>query len=150
MIRELNKNDTSAILKHAPNFWAEIQGDNLLGKLSLAGFSNFLCNSFAKESIIGWGYYNSAEILSGILFQKEYTFFTNENILAEVFWWADPSIRSTTVSYKLIKCAEQYAAQNDIDKIRMSCMLFPQPERLARFYKKIGYHPIQQDFVKKI
>ena len=150
MIRELNRNDTSAILKHAPNFWAEIKGDNLLGKLSLAGFSNFLNNGFAKDSIIGWCYCKDAEILSGLLFQKEYAFFTDENILAEVFWWASPTIRSTTISYRLIKCAEQYAAQNDIDKIRMSCMLFPQPERLTRFYTKIGYHPIQQDFVKKI
>lgn len=150
MIRELNKNDISAILKRAPNFWAEIHGESLLGKLSLAGFSNFLNNGFAKDSIVGWCYCKENEILSGLLFQKEYAFFTNEQILGEVFWWADPTIRSTTISYKLIKRAEQYATQNGIDKIRMSCMLFPQPERLARFYSKIGYHPIQQDFIKKI
>lgn len=78
MIRELKKNDISAILKRAPSFWAEINGESLLGKLSLAGFSNFLNNGFAKDSIVGWCYCKENEILSGLLFQKEYAFFTSQ------------------------------------------------------------------------
>lgn len=150
MIRRIVHSDTPQILKNAPSFWREIDGDSLLGTLSLAGFSNFLKKGFANDSIVGWCAEKEKEFVAAVLFQKEYAFFTDKSVLTEVFWWAREDVRSTTLSYRCICAAEEYAKNNGIDTLQMSCMMHPRPDRLAKFYQRIGYKPVQTDFLKNV
>jgi len=150
MIREITEQDINALLKRASKFWSEINGNNLLGEFSLVGFSNFLKTSFKKESIIGWVYEKNQKIIGGILFKKDYLFLCNKNCLSEIFWWIDPEERNSIAAYKLIKHAENYAVKNDFDSILMACMEYPRPERLIKFYQKIGYKPLEHHFIKDI
>jgi hypothetical protein len=150
MIREITEKDTSIILKKAKFFWEEIKGNDLLGDLSLAGFSNFLKISFARDSIVGWIYEENNIQYGAILFQKDFVFLANKTCLSELFWYMSPEKRHTTASYKLIKEAEKYAKNNNIELIMMACMQNPRPERLTEFYNKIGYKGAQYQFFKKI
>ncbi len=150
MIREITEKDTSIILKKAKFFWDEIRGNDLLGDLSLAGFSNFLKVSFAKQSIVGWIYEENSIEYGAILFQKDFIFLANKTCLSEVFWYMSPEKRHTIAAYKLLKEAEKYAKKNDIDLVMMACMQYPRPERLIEFYNKLGYQGTQYQFFKKI
>ncbi len=150
MIREITGKDTKIILKKASFFWDEIKGNDLLGDLSLAGFSNFLKASFAKQTIVGWIYEENNIEYGAILFQKDFIFFANKTCLSEIFWYMSPEKRNSIASYKLLKEAEKYAKKNDIDLVMMACMQHPRPERLIEFYEKIGYKSLEHHFIKHI
>jgi len=76
--------------------------------------------------------------------------FTNKILLKEIFWFVLPEKRNSWVAYKLIKEAEKFATENNIDSIFMAHMANPNPEKLSMFYKKIGYNFVQAEYLKKI
>lgn len=150
MIRQITAKDKTTILKYAPLFWEEIKGEELAGKLSLESFANFLEVSFRNETLVGWFYEENKKIQGGILFSIVSDIFTNKLLLKEIFWFVLPDQRNSWTAYKLIKQAEKFAIENDIDSIFMAHMANPNPEKLSKFYKKIGYNFIQAEYAKKI
>jgi len=150
MIRQITAKDKTTILKYAPLFWEEIKGEELAGKLSLESFANFLEVSFRNETLVGWFYEENKKIQGGILFSIVSDIFTNKLLLKEIFWFVLPDQRNSWTAYKLIKQAEKFAIENNIDSIFMAHMANPNPEKLSKFYKKIGYNFIQAEYAKKI
>jgi len=150
MIRAITAKDKTTILKYAPLFWEEIKGEELAGKLSLESFANFLEVSFRNETLVGWFYEENKKIQGGILFSIVSDIFTNKLLLKEIFWFVLPDQRNSWTAYKLIKQAEKFAIENNIDSIFMAHMANPNPEKLSKFYKKIGYNFIQAEYAKKI
>lgn len=150
MIRKISIKDKPVLLKYAPLFWQEIKGDDLAGKLSLESFSNFLELNFKNETLVGWFYEQNNKVEGGILFSIVSDIFTNKTILKEIFWFVLPDKRNSWTAYKLIKEAEKYAAQNNIDSIFMAHMANPNPVKLSTFYEKIGYNFVQAEYIKKI
>jgi len=150
MIRQITAKDKTTILKYAPLFWEEINGEELAGKLSLESFANFLEVSFRNETLVGWFYEENKKIQGGILFSIVSDIFTNKLLLKEIFWFVLPDQRNSWTAYKLIKQAEKFAIENNIDSIFMAHMANPNPEKLSKFYKKIGYNFIQAEYAKKI
>jgi hypothetical protein len=150
MIRAITSKDKTTILKYTPLFWEEIKGEELAGKLSLESFANFLEVSFRNETLVGWFYEENKKIQGGILFSIVSDVFTNKLLLKEIFWFVLPDQRNSWTAYKLIKQAEKFAIENNIDSIFMAHMANPNPEKLSKFYKKIGYNFIQAEYAKKI
>jgi GNAT superfamily N-acetyltransferase len=150
MIRAITSKDKTTILKYTPLFWEEIKGEELAGKLSLESFANFLEVSFRNETLVGWFYEENKKIQGGILFSIVSDIFTNKLLLKEIFWFVLPDQRNSWTAYKLIKQAEKFAIENNIDSIFMAHMANPNPEKLSKFYKKIGYNFIQAEYAKKI
>ena len=150
MIRAITAKDKITILKYTPLFWEEIKGDELAGKLCLESFANFLEVSFRNETLVGWFYEENKKIQGGILFSIVSDIFTNKLLLKEIFWFVLPDQRNSWTAYKLIKQAEKFAIENNIDSIFMAHMANPNPEKLSKFYKKIGYNFIQAEYAKKI
>ena len=150
MIRAITAKDKTTILKYTPLFWEEIKGEELAGKLCLESFANFLEVSFRNETLVGWFYEENKKIQGGILFSIVSDIFTNKLLLKEIFWFVLPDQRNSWTAYKLIKQAEKFAIENNIDSIFMAHMANPNPEKLSKFYKKIGYNFIQAEYAKKI
>ena len=150
MIRAITAKDKITILKYTPLFWEEIKGEELAGKLCLESFANFLEVSFRNETLVGWFYEENKKIQGGILFSIVSDIFTNKLLLKEIFWFVLPDQRNSWTAYKLIKQAEKFAIENNIDSIFMAHMANPNPEKLSKFYKKIGYNFIQAEYAKKI
>ena len=150
MIRAITTKDKITILKYTPLFWEEIKGEELAGKLCLESFANFLEVSFRNETLVGWFYEENKKIQGGILFSIVSDIFTNKLLLKEIFWFVLPDQRNSWTAYKLIKQAEKFAIENNIDSIFMAHMANPNPEKLSKFYKKIGYNFIQAEYAKKI
>lgn len=150
MLRPISIKDKHILLKYAPLFWEEIKGNELAGKLSLQSFSNFIEIGFKNENLVGWFSEDDNKIEGGILFSIVSDIFTNKILLKEIFWFVLPEKRNSWVAYKLIKEAEKFATENNIDSIFMAHMANPNPEKLSMFYKKIGYNFIQAEYLKKI
>lgn len=150
MLRPISIKDKHILLKYAPLFWEEIKGNELAGKLSLQSFSNFIEIGFKNENLVGWFSDDNNKIEGGILFSIVSDIFTNKILLKEIFWFVLPEKRNSWVAYKLIKEAEKFATENNIDSIFMAHMANPNPEKLSMFYKKIGYNFIQAEYLKKI
>ena len=150
MIRAITAKDKITILKYTHLFWEEIKGEELAGKLCLESFANFLEVSFRNETLVGWFYEENKKIQGGILFSIVSDIFTNKLLLKEIFWFVLPDQRNSWTAYKLIKQAEKFAIENNIDSIFMAHMANPNPEKLSKFYKKIGYNFIQAEYAKKI
>ena len=150
MIRAITAKDKITILNYTPLFWEEIKGEELAGKLCLESFANFLEVSFRNETLVGWFYEENKKIQGGILFSIVSDIFTNKLLLKEIFWFVLPDQRNSWTAYKLIKQAEKFAIENNIDSIFMAHMANPNPEKLSKFYKKIGYNFIQAEYAKKI
>ena len=150
MIRAITAKDKITILKYTPLFWEEIKGEELAGKLCLESFANFLEVSFRNETLVGWFYEENKKVQGGILFSIVSDIFTNKLLLKEIFWFVLPDQRNSWTAYKLIKQAEKFAIENNIDSIFMAHMANPNPEKLSKFYKKIGYNFIQAEYAKKI
>lgn len=150
MLRPISIKDKHILLKYAPLFWEEIKGNELAGKLSLESFSNFIEIGFKNENLVGWFSEDNSKIEGGILFSIVSDIFTNKILLKEIFWFVLPEKRNSWVAYKLIKEAEKFATENNIDSIFMAHMANPNPEKLSMFYKKIGYNFVQAEYLKKI
>lgn len=150
MIRRISIKDKPVFLKYAPLFWQEIKGDELAGKLSLESFSNFLEINLRNETLVGWFYEENNKVEGGILFSIVSDIFTNKILLKEIFWFVLPDKRNSWTAYKLIKEAEKFATENNIDSIFMAHMANPNPKKLSMFYKKIGYNFVQAEYIKKI
>jgi len=150
MLRPISIKDKHILLKYAPLFWEEIKGNELAGKLSLESFSNFIEIGFKNENLVGWFSEDNNKIEGGILFSIVSDIFTNKILLKEIFWFVLPEKRNSWVAYKLIKEAEKFATENNIDSIFMAHMANPNPEKLSMFYKKIGYNFVQAEYLKKI
>lgn len=150
MLRPISIKDKHILLKYAPLFWEEIKGNELAGKLSLQSFSNFIEIGFKNENLVGWFSEDNSKIEGGILFSIVSDIFTNKILLKEIFWFVLPEKRNSWVAYKLIKEAEKFATENNIDSIFMAHMANPNPEKLSMFYKKIGYNFVQAEYLKKI
>ena len=150
MLRPISIKDKHILLKYAPLFWEEIKGNELAGKLSLESFSNFIEIGFKNENLVGWFSEDNSKIEGGILFSIVSDIFTNKILLKEIFWFVLPEKRNSWVAYKLIKEAEKFATENNINSIFMAHMANPNPEKLSMFYKKIGYNFVQAEYLKKI
>lgn len=148
-MRRITSKDKQIILKYAPIFWSEIKGEELAGELNLQSLSNFLDCCFDKDILVGWIHEKDGEIHGGILFILTKEIFTNKTMLKELFWFVDPDKRNSWVAYKLIKEAEKFAQENNIQIISMMHMKHPNPEKLQNFYEKIGYNLVQVEYFKK-
>ena len=106
MITKISIKDKHTLLKYAPLFWEEIEGEELAGKLCLESFANFLEVNLRNETLVGWFYEENKKIQGGILFSIVSDIFTNKLLLKEIFWFVLPDERNSWAAYKLIKQAE--------------------------------------------
>lgn len=150
MIRPVTEKDKNTIIKYAPLFWQEIKGQELAGDLKIASLSFFLDTCFKSKTLVGWIHEENGEACGAILFVLTSDIFTNKSILKEVFWFMIPEKRKSAITYRLIKKAEEYAKENEIELISMMHMAHPNPDRLKDFYQKINYTFVQSEYFKKI
>ncbi len=70
--------------------------------------------------------------------------FSGERTAFEVVWWVEPEARGEGV--KLLRAAEQWARDKGIKKMQM---VAPN-ERVAAFYQRMGYAPVETSFQKEL
>jgi hypothetical protein len=118
MITKISIKDKHILLKYAPLFWEEINGEELAGKLCLESFSNFLEVNFRNETLVGWFHEENKKIQGGILFSIVSDVFTNKLLLKEIFWFIlpDQKIISTQFLWLTWQILTQKSYQNSIKK----------------------------------
>lgn len=74
--------------------------------------------------------------------------FAGEAMLDELAWWVDVHARGTSAGPRLLAAWEQWARQNGIVALRM---VAPRgAERVAAFYERHGYAPLEIAFLKRL
>ncbi len=68
----------------------------------------------------------------------------------ELFWWVDPEHRASRDSFRLFKRVEQWAEDIGAQEIVIASTAKLNPERLERFYLKLGYERRDNYFWKKV
>lgn len=70
--------------------------------------------------------------------------FSGEPVLSELFWYVLPKARGSGV--KLLLTAEEWARANGITK---SLMVSPN-EAVSALYERLGYEPLERQFIKTL
>lgn len=70
--------------------------------------------------------------------------YSGESVLSQWFWYCAPEARGGGV--KMFMAAENWARENGVV---LSVMGAPN-ERVARFYERMGYVPLETNFIKKL
>lgn len=73
---------------------------------------------------------------------------SNKKVYQEFIWYVDKDHRSHGA--KLLIHLENWCAENDIDQIVMAFMHNSQPDRLMKFYERMGYRPMETHLIKEV
>lgn len=65
----------------------------------------------------------------------------------ELAWWVEPSHRHGTLGPRLLRSAERWCVQNDLNMLKM---VAPHGSRVGAIYEHRGYRPIETAYVKKL
>ncbi len=74
----------------------------------------------------------------------------NIKIFNEAIWYVLPDHRGGSSGVKLLKLVEDYCRNIGIHKIAMIGMYNDDRERLAGFYSKMGYRPLETHYIKDL
>lgn len=86
----------------------------------------------------------------GVIGALVYPHYWNASVLVaqELFWWVDEEYRGTSLGLKLLRSAERSCKAAGAHSLTMLCLDDLEGARVASFYRKCGYKPQEQTFVK--
>lgn len=73
-----------------------------------------------------------------------------ELLAVETFWYVMPEHRNSMESIKLLMVFELWARDVGAKRIMMAHLLSSMPEKLASYYEKRGYRPLEINYVKEL
>lgn len=74
----------------------------------------------------------------------------SELVAQELFWFVDEDHRNTSAGIRLLLALEKSAKSMGAKKMMMLCLEDLDGEKVAKMYKKLGYIPQEQTFVKDL
>ena len=148
MIRRLEPAELPRLECGAREFY---QASAFLGDFDIATFckvwDQLLSGSTAAifADVAETGRVNGA--LGGIIHRELY----GARLIAdEFFWFMRPDSRETLAGVRLYFAFEQWARAQGAAEIQMCHLLDSMPEKVARFYLRQGYKPIEMRFAKAL
>ena len=112
-----------------------------------------ISNCFANQSLLAWDFFvwgnlnihDKFDAVIAFLNQKNEKF--GEEIFSEYIWLS----KNPKVGYKLLAKALKFAKEKEFKYINMNCvMAHPKAEKIARFYKKMGFVKDSESYIAKL
>ena len=112
-----------------------------------------ISNSFAHANILSWDFFVWANLNKHNKFDATIAFLNDKNekfgekIFSEYIWMsANPK-----VGYKLLATGLKFAKEKEFKYVTMGCaMAHPKAEKIARFYKKMGFVKDSEIYIAKL
>jgi len=78
--------------------------------------------------------------------------YVNESHLVaqELFWWADEEARGSSAGPRLLSAFEDWARDEGASTVIMASTSTLTPEKLARYYERKGYRPVDVNYAKNL
>lgn len=70
--------------------------------------------------------------------------YSGKPVMSEMFWYVEPESRGAGV--RLLRAVEGWAREKGIED---SIMISPSP-KVSAFYQRLGYEPLEEQFIKKL
>ena len=140
MIRDATLDDIPELLRMGREFY-NVSGYSDLGEYNpdlLIKTIEILINSgtllITDGGMIGW--------LNFPLYM------TGDIVSQELFWWVDEEKRSTGISKKLLKCAEEKSKEQGAKAMMMLCLDRLDGDRVGKMYEHFGYTPRETTYMR--
>lgn len=118
-----------------------------LGKFYLDQFCNVWTTLLGNGSGVMFLLLNDEEVVGSIGGITHKELYCDETVAAEMFWHVSKAYRGIG-GLRLFKMFEQWAVQKGCDRIRMAYLSESMPDKLANFYKRQDYFPLETYFCK--
>lgn len=76
--------------------------------------------------------------------------FNGKLMAVEMFWFVIEEYRGSADGIRLLKAFEQWAVEQRAEMISMIHLLALQPEKLGKLYQRMGYHPVETNYIKHL
>lgn len=103
----------------------------------LDGGTGVILASFKENTITG--------AIGAVLTQH---LFSSKMMAVECFWYVLPEHRGDGI--RLLKAFEEWAVKAGAELLAMIHLLSLQPEKLGSLYRRMGYHPVEVNYLKEI
>lgn len=148
MIRKITKQDVPNLISLGESFWNESEMKSL-GEYNPQAIHRSLFNGL-NHNLVGWVHEKQAKISKALICFISLNFWNEKKQLSELAWFSAKDSRGSLSSVKLIKTAEKFVRENEIDYFVMGRIKGPESYgKLGLFYQKLGFNELEQTFVKK-
>lgn len=69
-------------------------------------------------------------------------------VVQELFWWLNPEARGSGAGEKLFQSVQDWAKDNGASVIFMIALDDGRVDKMDRFYKRAGFHPLERTYMK--
>ncbi len=73
-----------------------------------------------------------------------------ELMAMETFWYVHPDHRNSIESVRLLMTFEIWAREMGAKRVMMAHLLSSMPEKLAAYYERRGYRPLEINYIKEL
>ena len=112
-----------------------------------------IANAFANKNLLAWDFFVWGNLNEHHKFDAMIAFVNHKNekfgeeIFSEYFWMSS----NPKMGYKLLVTALKFAKEKEFKYVNMNCvMAHPKAEKLARFYKKMGFIKDSESYIAKL
>lgn len=113
----------------------------------------YISNSFANKHLLVWDFFVWGNLNKHNKFDATIAFSNQKNeklgerIFSEYIWLS----KNPKMGYKLLATALKFAKEKEYKYINMNCvMAHPKAEKIARFYKKMGFVKDSESYIAKL
>ena len=113
----------------------------------------YISNCFANKHLLVWDFFVWANLNVHHKFDSMIAFLNHKNekfgeeIFTEYLWLS----KNPKVGYKLLAKALKFAKEKEFKYVVMNCVMdHPKAEKLARFYKKMGFVKDSESYIAKL
>ena len=114
---------------------------------------DYIFNALGDESLLAWDFFVWVNLNEHNKFDAIVAFANNKNekfgeeIFAEYIWLS----KNPRVGYKLLATAIKFAKEKEFKYIQMNrVMAHPKSDKVARFYKKMGFVKDSESYIAKL
>jgi hypothetical protein len=112
-----------------------------------------IVNSFSHKNLLAWDFFVWANLNIHHKFDSMIAFINHKNekfgeeVFTEYFWMSS----NPKVGYKLLAKALKFAKEKEFKYVVMNCVsAHPKAEKIARFYKKMGFVKDSESYIAKL
>ena len=113
----------------------------------------YIANCFSDKRLLVWDFFVWANVNAHHKFDSMIAFINHKNekfgeeIFSEYLWLS----KNPKVGYKLLAKALKFAKEKEFKYVVMNCvMAHPKSEKIARFYKKMGFVKDSESYIAKL
>jgi GNAT superfamily N-acetyltransferase len=147
-VRRTQASDLPGYLTLAQEFVDALPISSIIGS-DPDGLADFLCRALDNEDVGMWLAERDGAMIGicGALAYPLY-FSPQHKVVQELWWWLTPKARGGAAAKKLYGAIEDWAEEKNAAALFMIALDNQNVERVAQFYMRAGYQPMERTFVR--